>query len=636
MVADGKLPAVAERLPTNPYVVPHAWVKPGKYGGVMQWTNSWGGDGVATIAQESMYGHSPLRWLKDGLEIGPGLVESWESNDDASEWTLHFREGLKWSDGKPWTTADIMYWWEDLVINEEHSDVPPDEARSGKGSLAKFTAPDESTLVMTFDAPAPLTADRLAMWVNALIGPRWMAPRHYLEQFHPTYNTAVKDFVDHDLKMKWNINPDCPTMTGWKCVSYQEGTASAYDRNPYYWCVSKEGDQLPYIDKINITGFQDAEVEKINIQAGKVDYTHPWGFGLTDVAAMKAAEGTSKAIVRFWDSGSGSGQAFFFSYDLKEPKMRELVRQPKFRQALSLSVNRDEVRKNFYFNTGENTTGTFSPKAIEYNYNDEAKKRYAEWRDSYVAYDPEKAKSILDEIGVKVGADGVRAMADGTPFKVEAVYSANAGKDVISQNELMIRDFKAIGLDATLLPLPPEGRDEKWQAGELQSNADWGIGDGPNHLVYPQWLVPLEATRWSPLQGKFYELRGTEKVDANLKEIAEPDVDPWERKPPRLAAEPGSVVEKLWTIYDQSKVEPDALKRMALVWDMMKLHVSDGPFVQGSIANYKKAFVVKDTLMNVPMDTDLALGGFTDPWIHPTPAVYDPESWFFSDPDNHV
>jgi len=96
------------------------------------------------------------------------------------------------------------------------------------------------------------------------------------------------------------------------------------------------------------------------------------------------------------------------------------------------------------------------------------------------------------------------------------------------------------------------------------------------------------------------------------------------------------VIEKLWKIYDQTKVEPDALKRMALVWDMIKIHVSDGPFVQGSIANARNPFIVKTGLTNVPMDTDLALHGFTDPWIHPTPAVYDPESWFWDDPTAHA
>ena len=139
----GDLPPVDQRLPKSPYVPPHAWLTTGNYGGAMNWTNSWGGNGVSTIVVESMYGHSPLRWLRDGLEIGPGLAESWESNDDTTEWTFKFREGLKWSDGEPWTAADIMFWWEDLANVDGASVTPPDEARSGTGTLAKFEAVDD-------------------------------------------------------------------------------------------------------------------------------------------------------------------------------------------------------------------------------------------------------------------------------------------------------------------------------------------------------------------------------------------------------------------------------------------------------------------------------------------------------------
>ena len=108
LVKAGKLPAVDQRLPKSPYVPPQPWLATGKYGGVIQ--TSAGNDewGLKHFLLESQYGHSPLRWLRDGLEIGPGLVESWESTPDTSKWTLHFREGIKWSDGEPFTVGDIM------------------------------------------------------------------------------------------------------------------------------------------------------------------------------------------------------------------------------------------------------------------------------------------------------------------------------------------------------------------------------------------------------------------------------------------------------------------------------------------------------------------------------------------------
>jgi peptide/nickel transport system substrate-binding protein len=283
------------------------------------------------------------------------------------------------------------------------------------------------------------------------------------------------------------------------------------------------------------------------------------------------------------------------------------------------------------------TTGTFSPKAIEYNIDekgnpDRANARYREWRDSYVAFDQERAKKLLDDIGVKVGPNGFRTFPDGSPLEILLVVAANTSKNIIAQNEQMIRDWGQIGIKATLTPVPPQGRREDWFAGKLMSNADWGIGDGPNHLVYPQWLVPIEPERWAPLHGQGYQLRGTASEKEEL------DKDPWQRAPARIVPTDKDfdpTIAKLHEIYDKTKVEPDFLKRTQMVWEMIKIHVENGPFVQGSVANFDRVFITKKGLMNVPRKEDLALGGFTDPWIHPTPAVYDPEAWYWDDPAKH-
>ena len=66
----------------------------------------------------------------------------------------------------------------------------------------QFTKVDDYTLTMKYGTPSPLTAKRLAMWVNANIGPRWIAPAHYLKQFHPKYNTAITDFKTFNAKSR--------------------------------------------------------------------------------------------------------------------------------------------------------------------------------------------------------------------------------------------------------------------------------------------------------------------------------------------------------------------------------------------------------------------------------------------------
>ncbi len=636
LVEAGNMPPVAERLPQNPYVVPHKWVQPGKYGGHLQMgaSSDWG---VAHYIQESMYGHSPVRWLNDGLDIGPGLAESWSTNDDATEWTFNFREGLKWSDGKPWTTADIMFWWEDMVLDEGHPAGPPDEARSGKGTLATFKAVDDLTLQLSFDAPAPLIPDLVACWVKRGIGPAdWMQPRHYMEQFHPKYNKQINpksDWVDtFDQKKDFAINPECPTMTGWKLKSYKEGVNTVWERNPYYWCVDKAGNQLPYIDGITMTNVQNPEVLKLRFIEGKVDYVHGGHtpLSLADVSPLRQAEPRSKLEVRFWDSGSGTGSIFFFNYDFAEPKMRELIRNPKFRQALSHAYNREQVRKVVYFNQGELTTGTMSPKAIEFKINEEGRTVYQQWRDSYVKYDPELAKQMLDEVGVvDKNGDGLREMPGGEKLSVRLDFPAEAGNETTRTNELLARDWRAIGIDAKLNPLPPESVEDQWRVGKVMSKTAWEASDGPNLLVNPTWQVPIEPARWAPLEGTYYSVRGTPA------ENAQQNVDPYKRTPPRMEPEAGGPVEQLWKLYDQAKVETDPMKRHRLVWDITRVHIEQGPFFMGVVANYPRIVLVKEGLMNVPRREDLPLNGFVNTWIHPTPAVYDFEAYYWDDPEAH-
>jgi peptide/nickel transport system substrate-binding protein len=144
------------------------------------------------------------------------------------------------------------------------------------------------------------------------------------------------------------------------------------------------------------------------------------------------------------------------------------------------------------------------------------------------------------------------------------------------------------------------------------------------------WLMPMETTRWAPMQGQFYALRGTPAAKRQL------DVDPYKRTPPRMEPEPGGPVERLWSLSDQVRLEADTMKRDKLVADMVRIHVEEGPFFMGSVANYPAIELVKKGLRNVPLRENTALNGFTNDWHYPVPAAYDPESWFWEDPGSHT
>ena len=184
-------------------------------------------------------------------------------------------------------------------------------------------------------------------------------------------------------------------------------------------------------------------------------------------------------------------------------------------------------------------------------------------------------------------------------------------------------------MNTKLNPVPDTAWDDQWNSGQLQNRADWGVGDGPNLLVFPQWLVPIEPTRWGAMYGKWYEVRGTPA------ETSELDVDPYKRTPPRMKPADGSAIDRIWKIYDGTKTEPDQMKRTQAVWEMIKIFAKEGPFFYGTVANTPTIIMVRNGLKNVPRQSDLAQGGFTGPWIIPSPAVYDPEAYFWDNPDEH-
>jgi len=625
LVAAGKLPPLADRLPKNPLTLsPIHGI--GKYGGTIRTFHMNLGNGI----QEWFYGPSPLRWIDDGLNIAPGMVDTWSANPDNSEWTLHIREGLKWSDGSPCTVDDVLFAYNDLVMNPSHSDVAT-EFYTSTGGPVQMVKVDDYTVLLKYPAPAPLTAKRLAMWVKDGIGPRWIAPKAYLMQFHPTYNSAVKDYTDFDQKLLYRQNPDRPTLSAWACQSFKPGDRRMWVRNAYYYCVDTEGNQLPYVDYLDEANIEDKEVQMLTILQGGVDYlAHTNHRGtLADLAPLKAGEKDGKYKVELIDSGGGGAYYRFWNWDHPDVKMRAIYRNPKFKIAFNHLRDRAKLQAQLSFGLGELTTGTMAPKAIEFNYNDEARAWYAKQRDCYIEYDPEKAKQLLDEIGMKdVNNDGFRELPDGSPFSMRYDYSSATSKTNTDSFEIDIADFAAAGLKIILNPVPPaELVPSLWELGLGDIRADWGVGDGPDHLVYPSWVVPNEPQRWSPLGGNYYLARGTDREDS------EKDVDPHKRTPPRwIKSEPeliGEPVLQLQALLDDALSEPDAMRRMELVWQMIQIHIDNGTFGSGCVANLPNIYIYGENLMNAPAREETATGGFSGPWIVPHPALHNPETFAF-------
>ena len=137
----GEIPALADRLPENPLVIQPA-ESIGEYGGT--WYRAFTGPADGQNMERPMKDHI-LFFGTNMTDVQPNIAESWTINDDATEFTLTLRKGLKWSDGDDMTTEDIMFWYNHMVQNEDLVPTPPSWMKSG-GELLKFTAVDLSLI----------------------------------------------------------------------------------------------------------------------------------------------------------------------------------------------------------------------------------------------------------------------------------------------------------------------------------------------------------------------------------------------------------------------------------------------------------------------------------------------------------
>ncbi len=487
LVKAGKIPAIADRLPPNPQVIPPV-DSIGQYGGTMRVAianaNALFGDPQSVIGTELA-----LRIDRDFKTITGGLFEKWEFNSDATEQILYMRKGLKWSNGDPFTTADCLFDWEDCKLNEELNPAgPPAAYRTGADRTPmKMEAVDDYTLKLTFTVPNPMIVLNQCFYSGAQYSGMF-APKNYGSQYHPKYadKATLDKMVTEAGFEKWiqlfndkmRVGSTIPAQVGLPGLTSFIRTADdpdhhTYERNPYYWKVDTEGNQLPYIDKVIVNIIADKELLTAKLLAGELDFVgHSSYLKNMELYKKTQTDGTNK--IYLWDSTLCAAVIIYPNLTAKDPDINELWNKLEVRQALSLAINRDEINDVVHFGLGTPRQVSLWPSSAYFKEGD----------DTYFAsYDPDQANALMDQAGyTQKDAQGYRLFPSGKRITIAAEYDPEQG-DIAPTLELSIQYFQDIGIEFTIKPQNRQLLNERNVANELPI-LFWQ-GDIGSDIVFP-------------------------------------------------------------------------------------------------------------------------------------------------------
>lgn len=496
-VARGELPPVEQRLPEKPMVVEPV-ESVGKYGGT--WRRLAVGPGdihlVARLGYESL-----VRWDRTGRKVVPGLAESWEILDEGRRYVFHLRPGVRWSDGEPFTSDDFMFWYKDVLTNKELTPVPFPWLVVD-GVVADVQAPDTYTVEFRFAKPYGIFLEQLAF-----NGRLMLTPKHHLKQFHPRYAdpAAIQAAIQKTGTGVWQTlfqnknhpdrNPDLPVLGPFQLKTSPSLPRVIAERNPYYWKVDPAGNQLPYLDEIAYIMVQNGEILNIKAMTGEADFQDR----RIDAANFPLfMENRRKGKYRVLRDENPTPTVLYLNQYSKDPAIRSLLQDRRFRIALSLAVNRQELIDLIYSGMAKPSRGVSSPFDRFY---------LPEYDAKYLEYDPDQANRLLDEVGLTCGSDGMRRMPDGKPFRqILNVFPSETGVG-IEIWQLVADYFREIGLDFVVKMDSP-------QLSVLQirnGNSDfWAYNAvGLHWIVDPIWYVPWGDTSYfAPLYGRYRSSKG--------------------------------------------------------------------------------------------------------------------------------
>ncbi|MBI1777453.1 MAG: ABC transporter substrate-binding protein [Proteobacteria bacterium] len=602
LVQDKKLPPLAERLPKSPMVVT-PWEKQGVYGGQIRRGLRGGQDHNGILRLVGNMGLT--RWNLEFTEPLPNVAERWDVNADASEYVFHLRAGMKWSDGHPFTADDIVFVFEDLLTNTElYKSVTSIFVINGQ--TCKVTKVSDTAVKFAFAGPYGLLLEQLA---TPLGQHPTLFPKHYCSQFHPKYNPKIAELVkaanvsdwsqlfrlkcgDIEIPTRWG-NPDKPVMDPWVIEEPYQGGATrvTMKRNPYFWQVDAAGNQLPYVDRLLFTIYQDVETLMLDAVAGKLDIQERQIDSLANKPTLAAA--AAKGNFRLFETISAASQqmSIYPNITHKDPALRAMFSNKEFRQALSLGINRAEIIDIVYL--GQSQPWQTGPRPDHPWYHEKLAKQLTEHK-------VDEANAILDRLGYnKRDSQKFRLRPDGQKvfFGIDVITALYA--DQTDALELIKRHWADIGIDVKINAID---RSLYYTRGD-NNDHDMAVWPGPGGLDI--MLDPRDYFA-QHTQGTRYALPWAQ----------------WYTSGGKDGQEPPESQKRRMKLYDEARSTADLKKRGQLMKEVFDL-AADAFEMFGVGLAVNSFGIANNRLRNVPAK-------MANSWPYPHPAPALPQQFFFT------
>ena len=571
-VARGELPPLAQRLPQQPYRDVMPGITPGIPGGTLHTLMGKARD----IRQLVVYGYARLVGFTPAMALEADILASY-SVDAGRSFTLALRPGHRWSDGVELTSEDFRYYWEDVLNNRELSPFGLPSALLVEGQAPQFEVLDRYRVRYRWAHPNP-------DFLLALAGPRPLyiyAPAHYLKQFHARYadpvELAAKVAQSKTKKKEWPAlhhrmfhpyrfdNPDQPTLQPWLPTTHPPSERFLFVRNPYYHRVDPTGQQLPYIDEV-VINIASSKLVAAKTGSGESDLQGRY-LEMSNYTFLREGAARNQIDVRLWHTSRGSQVAIYPNLNATDPVWGPLLRDVRFRRALSLAINRHEINQVIYFGLALEGGDTLLPESPLFK---------PEYRSAWARFDLPAANRLLDELGL-TGRDarGVRLLPDGRPLEI-VIQSAGESTEETDVLALVHDGWLEAGVKLHVKPTEREVFRNRVFSGDALMSVWTGL---PNAIasaeMSPAQLAPTDQQQlqW-PKWGNHFQTGAD--------------------TPPDLPE-----VQRLLQLNQAWRRAQSSAERQAL-WAQMLAINAEQVFVIGTVARVLQPIVVRQGLRNVP------------------------------------